>query len=197
MPPPIRSLTGFLKLLLLALPTLLALPPAAFAAASWSVVPGESSIAFSGEHSGNKFTGTFATWDAAIAFDPADLPGSKATVTISLGSARTGDTTYDKTLPSFDWFDVAHAPSAVFEATAFRAKGGDAFEADGTLTIRGFKVPVVFAFTFVASGETAKLTGATRLKRLDFGVGKGSDGDGSWVSLDIPVAVVVLMKRKP
>ena len=191
-----RSRAGWLRSVLLVLAALIARIPSVGAAQAWAVVPGESTIAFSGEHAGNTFKGAFATWDAAIAFDPADLAGSKATVTIQMGSAKTGDTTYDKTMPSADWFDVAHAATASFETATFRAKSGDAFEADGTLTIRGLKVPVVFAFTFAASGDTARLTGATRLKRLDFGIGKGSDGDGSWVSLDIPVTVAVLMKRK-
>jgi polyisoprenoid-binding protein YceI len=165
------------------------------AAAPWTVVPAESKIAFSGEHAGTKFKGTFEKWDAVIAFDPADLAGSKATVTVTLASAKTGDTTYDKTLPTVDWFDVVKTPTGVFETTAFRAKGSDAFEADGTLTIRGVKVPVVFAFEFKATGETAKLTGTAALKRLDFGIGKGSDATGAWVTLDVPVDVSVSLKK--
>jgi polyisoprenoid-binding protein YceI len=164
-------------------------------AGAWNVVPAGSKIAFAGEHAGNAFKGVFEKWDAVIRFDPADLSGSKATVTIALASAKTGDTTYDKTLPSADWFDVAKGPSAVFETTAFRTKGGDAFEADATLSIRGAKVPVVFAFTFKPAGDTATLAGKATLKRVDFGIGKGSDASGAWVSLDIPVDVTVALKK--
>lgn len=175
----------------------LALWVAPATAATWTVVPADSKIAFSGTHAGNTFRGTFETWTANIAFDPADLAGSKATVTVALASARTGDQTYDKTLPTLDWFDVAHGPSGVFETSAFRALGGDQFEANATLTIRGLKVPVVFAFTFKASGDAATLTGGTKLVRTAFGVGKGSDADGSWVSLDIPVTVTASLKKAP
>lgn len=164
-------------------------------AATWTVVPADSRIAFSGEHAGNKFKGTFEKWDAVISFDPADLAGSKATVTVALASAKTGDATYDKTLPTPDWFDVAKGPSGVFETTGFRATGGDQFEADGTLSIRGAKMPVVLAFAFKMSGDTATLTGKTTLKRLDFSVGKGSDATGAWVSLDIPLEVTVALKK--
>lgn len=173
----------------------IALP--AQAAWNWAVVGGESSIGFAGEHAGNKFKGVFETWEAKIIFDPADLSGSKALVTVNLGSAKTGDTTYDKTLPTADWFNIAATPSGVFETTGFRALGPETFEADGTLTIRGIKLPVVLAFTFKAEGDTAKLTGKTTLKRADFGIGKGSDGDGTWVSLDIPVVVDVKLKKVP
>ena len=164
-------------------------------AATWTVVPAESSIGFSGEHAGNKFKGTFQKWDASISFDPADLGGSKATVTVGLASAKTGDATYDKTLPTVDWFNVAATPSGVFETTGFKSVGGDKFEADATLSIRGVKVPVVFAFEFKAEGDSAKLVGKTQLKRVAFGIGKGSDDNGTWVSLDIPVEVRVSLKK--
>ena len=164
-------------------------------AGPWTVVPEGSSIGFSSEHAGDKFKGTFEKWDAKISFDPADLASSKAVVTVALASAKTGDATYDKTLPTADWFDVAKTPSGVFETTAFRAKGGDAFEADGTLTIRGVAVPVVFAFTFKPDGDGAKLEGQAALKRIAFGIGKGSDDNGTWVALDVPVTVRVALKK--
>lgn len=164
-------------------------------ATTWSVVPADSAIVFSGEHAGNKFKGRFEKWDAVIDFDPADLAGSKAVVTVALASAKTGDATYDKTLPTVDWFDAAKSPSGVFETTAFRAAGGDKFEADGTLAIRGIKVPVTLAFDFKAAGDTAKLTGKTSLKRIAFGIGQSSDAGGTWVSLDIPVEITVSLKK--
>jgi polyisoprenoid-binding protein YceI len=165
------------------------------AATTWSVIPADSKIAFSGQHAGNTFKGVFEKWEAVINFDPADLAGSKATVTVALASAKTGDQTYDKTLPTADWFDAAKGPSGVFETSAFRSLGGNKFEADGAVTIRGVKAPVTLAFEFKPSDDTAKLTGTAKLKRLDFGIGKGSDGDGSWVSLDIPVEISVSLKK--
>lgn len=190
-------MTFDLRSTLLVMLTALAVGADRTAAANWTVVPTESKISFSGVHAGNTFKGVFETWTAAIAFDAADLAGSKATVTVALASAKTGDPTYDKTLPTLDWLDAAHGPSGVFETGAFRALGGDKFEADATLSIRGVKVPVVFAFEFKANGETATLVGATALKRIAFGIGKGSDEGGAWVSLDIPVAVTVALKKAP
>jgi polyisoprenoid-binding protein YceI len=164
-------------------------------ASPWTVVPAESKIAFSGEHAGTKFKGTFEKWDAVIAFDPANLAASKATVTVQLASAKTGDTTYDKTLPTVDWFDIAKSATGVFETSAFRSTGPDKYEADATLTLRGIKVPVVLAFDFKATGDTAKLVGKAELKRMDFGIGKTSDATGAWVSLSIPLEVTVGLKK--
>lgn len=178
---------------LLATTTLAAVIPAS--ANSWVVIPSDSKIAFSGTHAGAAFKGTFQKWDATIAFDPANLASAKAVVTVALASAKTGDTTYDKTLPTADWFDIAKGPNGTFETGQFRALGGSKFEADGTLAIRGLKMPVTLAFDFVAQGDTAKLTGKTKVNRIDFGIGKGSDASGAWVSLDIPVEVTVSLKK--
>jgi polyisoprenoid-binding protein YceI len=168
---------------------------AATLATTWTVVPADSKITFSGEHAGTKFKGAFEKWDAIIAFDPADLAAAKATVTVALASAKTGDATYDKTLPTSDWFDVTKGPSGVFETTRFRSLGGNRFEADGTLALRGIKVPVVLAFDFTTDGDTAQLKGKTELTRMDFGIGKGSDATGAWVSLTIPIEVTVNLKK--
>jgi polyisoprenoid-binding protein YceI len=77
------------------------------------------------------------------------------------------------------------------------ANGGKSFTADGKLSIRGVDVPVALAFTFVETGDEAQLEGTAMLKRLDFGIGKGSDAEGAWVSLDIPVNVSVALRRAP
>jgi polyisoprenoid-binding protein YceI len=165
--------------------------------AKWIVRPAESKISFSGTHAGSAFAGEFRSWTADIRFDPNDLAGSKAVVLVDLTSAFTGDQTYDKTLPTADWFDVGKFAEGRFETIGFTAKGGNQFEAQGTLALRGVKADVLLKFTFDEKGTTAKLSGETTLQRLDFGIGKGSDAPGDWVSLDIPVSVSVVMDRAP
>ena len=163
--------------------------------AKWVVRPAESKISFAGTHAGSKFTGEFRSWTAQIRFDPNDLSGSKALVLVDLSSAATGDQTYDKTLPTTDWFNVGKFAEGRFETTGFTAKGGNRFEAQGTLSLRGVEMGVLLAFTFEENGTTAKLAGKTILQRLDFGIGKGSDTPGDWVSLDIPVNVSLVMDK--
>lgn len=166
------------------------------AATIWHVVPGESSIGFSGTHAGRQFTGTFQKWHAEIAFDPQDLATSQAKVMVDLASAQTGDATYDKTLPTADWFNVSQVAQATFVTKKITGgEDGKSFTAHGTLSIRGVEVPVDLDFTFSESGDEAHLEGKTSLQRLAFGIGKGSDATGAWVSLDIPVTVNVKLKR--
>lgn len=183
---------------LAAIATLQMTAVSAMAATVWQVVPEKSRIAFSGTHAGRPFTGTFQSWQADIAFDPADLASSRALVTVDLSSAVTGDATYDKTLPTVDWFNISAVAQSTFVTDRITtADEGKSFITEGKLSIRGVEVPVTMAFSFAENGDEAQLEGTATLKRLDFGIGKGSDAEGAWVSLDIPVTVSVAFKRAP
>lgn len=162
-------------------------------AADWTVDQAASRIGFSSSHAGRAFEGTFQRWSADIRFDPDALESARAEVSVDLTSAVTGDTTYDKTLPTADWFNTSKFAEARFVTSAFRKTGDGAFEADGTLDLRGASVPVTLSFTFTQTGQSAVIEGTTKLRRLDFGIGKQSDAGGAWVGLDVPVSVTVMM----
>jgi polyisoprenoid-binding protein YceI len=169
----------------------------AAAADEWIVDAGESRIAFSGTHTGRAFTGSFRSWTAAITFDPDDLSASKAIVQVDLGSATTGDAIYDKTLPTADWLDTARSAMANFKSIAFRSVAPGRYEASGELEMRGARLPLTLVFDLRIESDTAWMSGRANLKRLDFGIGKMSDADGAWVSLDIPLEVTLVARRKP
>jgi cytochrome b561 len=170
--------------------------PRIAAAAEWIVNAGESRIAFSGSHVGRAFTGSFRNWTADITFDPDGLAASKAIVRVDLSSATTGDATYDKTLPTADWLDTARSATATFETMSFTNIAPGQYEAKGTLDMRGAKLPVMLAFDLRIDGDTAHVSGRARLNRLDFGIGKVSDAEGAWVSLDIPLEITLVARRK-
>lgn len=172
-------------------------------AAEWIVDAGASRIAFSGTHTGRAFSGSFQRWVADITFDPNQLASSKAVVRVDLASATIGNATYDKTLRTPDWLDTTRSAVAVFETTSFRivAPGRQeldgTYEADGTLELRGGKLPVTLAFDLKIDGDMAWLSGRASLKRLDFGIGKKSDPEGVRISLEIPVEITLVARRKP
>jgi polyisoprenoid-binding protein YceI len=167
------------------------------AASQWIVNAEASRIVFSGTHSGRAFTGAFRKWVADITFDPDDLASSKAVVRVDLASATTGNATYDKTLPTADWLDMTRSPTATFETTSFRAIAPGRYEADGTLEMRGASLPVRLTFDLSIDGDVARMSGRASLKRLEFGIGKLSDAEGVWVSLDIPIEITIVARRKP
>jgi polyisoprenoid-binding protein YceI len=165
-------------------------------AASWVVDAKRSSIGFSGTHAGNTFNGSFGKWSSSILFDPAQLATAKVVTLVDLTSARTGDRTYDSTLPQADWFNTKSLAQARFETTKITSLGNSRYEAAGTLTLRGKQVPVVMPFTLAINGNQAVMRGATTLKRLDFDIGRQSDPTAAWVSPEIKVTIAVIATRK-
>ena len=189
-----RRSAALLALGLLA-PALLDAGPAL--ASDWTVDTAKSKLGFSGVQVGAPFQGRFTRWEAHVAFDPAKPETGHATVLIDVASARTGDTQRDEALPQGDWFDAGKFPQARFEATSFRAKGGDTYEAVGTLTIRGLSHDAVLPFTLAVAGDTAHVQGRMQLVRTVFGVGQGAWSSGQWVALDVGVDVDLVATRVP
>ncbi len=168
---------------------LLAAAPA-FAAApapTWSVDKPASKIGFASSFGGTDFSGGFRTWDAQIKFDPNNLPGSSAVVTIDTASVATGDADRDKTLPDTPWFASTQYPKAVFRTQSFKALGGGRYQAIGTLTLRGVTKPLTLPFTLAITGPNAKMTAQLGLNRLAFGVGQGE-----WAKTEVIPGVVNL-----
>ena len=173
---------------------LLAASPAV--AADWTIDPTKSHLGFTGTQTGKPFTGSFGTFAGTISFDPANPAAGHATVTIDTASAKTGDPQKDEALPGADWFAASKFPRATFEASGFRATGGDAYEAAGTLSIRDAKQDAVLPFTLKIDGSTAHATGRMQLIRTRFGVGQGSWTSGKWVALEVAVDVDVVATKK-
>jgi len=171
------------------------LPADSSQATAWAVDYGASRLGFSGTHSGDGFSGRFEKWEGDIRFDPANLPGSRATVLVQVGSARTGDATQEDALEGEEWLDFKGHPVARFEANAFKALGGDRYEAAGTLTLKNASVPVVLPFTFAERDGVATVKGSLKLDRRALDLGMQSDSGGDWVSMDIGVLVDLKAKR--
>jgi len=176
---------------------LLAINASAQAATTWHSDPAHSRLTFSASQAGARFEGRFRTFDPQIAFDPADLAGSRFTVTVDTTTADTQDHERDDTLRGKDFFDVSRWPKATFETTGFTSLGGGRYEATGKLTIRDATKPVKLAFKFVpgSGGASATLAGQTTIKRLDFGVGQGEWTDTTWVGNDVDIRFELTLSR--
>lgn len=164
-------------------------------ATAWTIDKAASSIEFSGTHAGKAFKGRFEQWEGQIWFDPADLVGSKAVVLVRTGTAKTGDATQEGSLTGAEWFDPTAYPTARFETTAFKALGGNRYEATGTLRIKTTSVPVVLPFTFDEANGVATVAGKLELDRTLLNLGMTSDAGGDWVSKAIGGEIRVKAKR--
>jgi polyisoprenoid-binding protein YceI len=162
----------------------LLLPSAAYAR-DWQVDAAKSSLTFKGSYQGESFDGRFKSFDAKIAYDPANLAASKFDVTVDLASADTGNGDRDDSLHGADFFDVKKTPKAHFVTESFAKAADGGVEAKGRLTIRDKTQPVVLKVKFVENGDAATLDVDTVLKRADYGLGAGSDWTD--VGADVPV----------
>lgn len=188
-----RMLPKVIPALLLGAGILLARPAAA---ADWAVDAGKSALGFTASASGVNFDGKFKSWQAEIAFDPANPAAGHAKVTIDMASAVTGDRQRDSALPESDWFAVKKIPQAVFEATSFTSKGGNQYEAVGTLTIRGTSKPVTMPFTLDITGADAHAKGKLDIVRTDYGVGQGEWSTAETVGLGVSITFDLVAKKK-
>jgi len=188
-----RMLPKFIPALLLASGLAAALPASA---TDWTVDSGKSALGFTATQSGRSFEGKFKTWQAEIAFDPANPAAGHAKVTIDMASAGTADRQRDAALPESDWFDIKKFPQALFEASGFKPLGGNQYEADGTLTIRGVKKAVALPFTLEIAGDDAHAKGKLDILRTDYGVGQGEWTDASVVAFGVSINFDLTAKKK-
>jgi polyisoprenoid-binding protein YceI len=176
----------------------LLLTATADAATTWTTDAARSRLVFTATQAGGEFDGQFRRFRADIAFDPADLAGSRFRVEIETASADTQDKDRDTALGGSDFFAADRWPTATYEAGEFAATASGRYEARGKLTIRGVTrdVPVSFTFKPAADGRSASLDGGTTIRRLDFGVGQGEWKDTKWIGNDVRIRFELTLQRK-
>lgn len=163
---------------------LLVLPLGALAR-DWQADPAQSTLTFTGSYDGESFDGKFRTFTSTIRYDPADLAAASFDVTVDTASVTTSNDERDESLTGSDFFDIAKFPKARFVTQSFTAGADGGVTAQGTLTIRDQSKPVSLKVVFKQSGDSATLDVQTTLKRVDFGLGAGSD----WSDVGPDVAV--------
>lgn len=154
-------------------------------ARDWQVDAAKSTLTFKETYQGEAFDGRFKKFSATIAYDEADLASAKFDVSVDMASVDTQNSDRDDSLATSDFFDTAKFPQAHFVTQSFAKAADGGVEAKGTLTIRNQSKPVTLKVHFAASGNAATLDVDTTLRRLDFGLGTGSDWNE--IGKDVPV----------
>lgn len=157
----------------------------------WTVQDGSLGIAVM--QMGAGVEGRFATWSAAIAYDP-DAGTGEVSVTIDTTSLTLGSVTAQAQGPEF--FNTATYASATFAGPITRTGAGPDHQVAGTLTLVGQTVPVTLDFTLDLAGDTATMAGQATLDRRDFGMGAGY-ADESTVGYTVTVDVSLTATRAP
>jgi polyisoprenoid-binding protein YceI len=143
----------------------------------WKLDPNHSGVHFRIRHLGlSNVRGRFDRFDATLTVGTR-LEDVVVEATIDMASVDTNQPDRDTHLRSTDFFSTDQHPEMSFHSTAVRARGGDEYEVDGTLTINGIAKAVVLDVefngieVFPADGSThAGFSGSTEVNRDDFGV---------------------------
>lgn len=158
-------------------------------ASDWQVEDGAITITVN--QFGSDVAGSFASWNAAITFDP-EAPGQKAGTVearISIPSLTLGSVTQQAM--GADFFDADNHPEAVFAADILKATDG--YEAQGTLTIKGAAVPLSMPFSLSITEGVAQMRADLSLDRRSFGIG---DNMGDEASLGFGVGVNITLTAR-
>lgn len=149
--------------------------------------PAGSRIDFGYTQMGVKLDGRFAAFSGQASFDPARPQAARANIEVKLASVDTGLDEANHEVAGKDWFDTAAHPVARFESTVVKPLGGNRYQVDGRLTIKGRTRPVSAPFTYTPDKGGGIFAGTFTLRRADFAIGEGAWGDFNVVGNDISV----------
>lgn len=163
--------------------------PAALAT-SWNIQAEGSHIRFSAKQEGETFTGAFNDFTGTINFDP-ETPGTgSVTISIPLKSVDAGSNDRNSTLPDKVWFSTKKFPTATFTSSDISAVDAG-YLAKGQLTLKGQSVPIELPFALAIDGNTAIMTGTTKMDRTKWGVGAAPWDTDEWVSRNVDLDIQV------
>lgn len=164
----------------------------------WQIVSDKNSLTFTGTQNGAPVSGEFKKFSGDIQFDPAQLNSSQVQITVDINSVTSSYAQVGDTLKTADWFNVKLFPQAVFKASHFTKTGNNAYQANGTLTIRDKSAPITLNFVLDEYSATqTRAHGDTSLKRTAFGVGQGEWANTSTVKDEVQVHFSLTATKKP
>lgn len=175
--------------------TVVGLSPALHAADFKAVQKDKSSLTFAYTQMGVGMTGHFNRFNVDMHFDPAKPAGAKADITVDLASIDTGSAEANGEVGGKQWFNTRQYPTARFVSGGVRSLGGNRYEIEGSLTLKGrtqgLKVPV----TITVQGAAAAFDGALVIKRADFAIGEGPWADFGTVANEVKIKFHVVATR--
>jgi polyisoprenoid-binding protein YceI len=171
-------------------------------AGTWVIDPIHSEIGFTVRHlMVSKVRGRFEKFEGQIVTG-ADILDTRATVTVDLTSINTGNEDRDKDLRSANYLEVDKHPTMTYRSTGLKPDG-DAYIADGELTIRETTRPLQLRVEFHGigtdpwGGTRAGLSATGEINRKHFGVSFDMPMDGGGlvvgekIQLDVDIEAVL------
>lgn len=181
-----------------ALLTILASLTLAASSSFFVQAPQQSQLEFRFTQAGAETGGRFDQFTVLLGLNASGQPASLQ-VTIDTASVNTQDGERDGLLRGADLFDSARYPQARFNSTRLVAKGKNAYDAVGSLTLRNTSQAVTVPLTLTrnAAGQPLSLAGETSINRLSFGVGQGDWKSTEWVGDKVKVRFKIALTPQP
>jgi len=158
-----------------------------------------SEATFQVRHLLTKVRGHFSEFAGTITMDETTPAASSVVFTIQAASINTNTPDRDTHLRSDDFFAVEQFPVITFTSTGITARGAQAFDVVGTLTMRGVTKGIVLPVSFLGlakdpwGNERAAFEGEVTLNRKDFGLNWNAvvEAGGFLVGDEVKVAVSI------
>ncbi len=152
----------------IALATALLLAVLPVDARAWQIDTARSVISFVYEEDGKAKRGVFRRFGGTLDYDAENAKRSTAALTVSTASLALGDILREGVLETPEWLDSTSHPKARFTLGGLEPRGGEGYDAMGTLEIKGIQHPVRFPVTLHDDGREARATGDIAFSRRDF-----------------------------
>lgn len=162
--------------------------------ANYVVNQDESRLGFASTQEGVVFVGEFTAFEASIYFDLMAPETSRVWVAVPIAAFDAGSTDRNSNASSNIWFDTKKFPTAVFETQSIRADG-DAFIANGTLSLKGQTKPISFPFKIEESDGQAVMTATFPVNRTRWDVGQEPWNTEDYVGLNVILDIRVVADR--
>jgi polyisoprenoid-binding protein YceI len=182
-------------------------PPAAALAPApagqYKVDPSHASVVFRVSHMGfSTFTTRFARFEAALTFDPKNIPASKVTTTIDATSIVLNSWPQQcvDILKGAQLLNTEKYPTIEFKSERIKMTGLKTMEIHGTLTVLGVSRPIVLDATFNGGyAGMANLDPNARIgfsahgmvKRSEFGMSFGIPAAGTSIGVGDAVDISI------
>jgi polyisoprenoid-binding protein YceI len=185
------------KLTLTAAALVLAASPAFAAPDTYAIDKDHSETSFLVQHMLGKVRGVFTDFGGTIVFDKANPAASSVEFKVKATSIDTNNDKRDEHLRSPDFFDVATYPEITFKSAKVVAKGGNAFDVTGTLTIRGVGKTVTLPVKYLGEAKDpwgnvkASFETGITINRKDYNVvwNKALDAGGFVLGDDVAISI--------
>ncbi len=154
----------------------------------WQVA--SAAVSFKIKNAGIGTQGGFSGFGGKILFDPDALETSRLEASVDAKTIDTGIGLRDNHLRKEEYFHADKYPKITMKSVRIVRAGGNAFTGTFQLTIKAVTRKVDIPFTFVQSGNGARLKGDFIIDRRAYGVGRNhfTLSDNATISIDLRLA---------